>query len=140
MNVVRFLDTNILLYAYDLREPVKQPIARRIVEDGFTKLGQTAISLQVLQELHANLRRLGISKDVTTQIVEDFCFWPVVESTMDLFHAALSVCQRWQLSIWDSMILAAAHASGASILITEDLNHGQDYGGVVVKNPFLSPG
>lgn len=57
---------------------------------------------------------------------------------MDLFRAALNDHDRWQISIWDAMILAAARASGASLLITEDLNHGQDYGGVVVKNPFLN--
>lgn len=138
MSVVRFLDTNILIYAYDSRQPEKQGIALRLVEEGLLNLGRTAISVQVLQELHVNLRRLGTSKDVTTQIVQDFCLWPVVESTMDLFRAALNDHDRWQLSIWDAMILAAARASGASLLITEDLNHGQDYGGVVVQNPFLN--
>ena len=43
---------------------------------------------------------------------------------------------RWQLSLWDAMILAAAQASGARELITEDLNHSQDYGGVRAITPF----
>ena len=50
---------------------------------------------------------------------------------------ALDEQARWKISLWDSLILAAARASGASELITEDLNHGQDYDGVKVINPFL---
>ena len=137
MSVDRFLDTNILIYAYDLREPTKQPIAQGLVEAGWTHLGQTAISVQVLQELHVNLGRLGMPQSEILKIIGDFSLWPVVESTMELFRAALDEHQRWQLSIWDAMILAAARASRSSLLITEDFNHGQDYGGVVVKNPLL---
>ena len=44
---------------------------------------------------------------------------------------------RWQISLWDAMILAAAHSSGSRELLAEDLSHGQDYGGVIVVNPFL---
>jgi len=61
---------------------------------------------------------------------------PVVENTLELFDAALAAQERWRLSLWDAMILAAAQASGASELITEDFNSGQDYGGVVARNPF----
>lgn len=93
MAVKRFLDTNILLYAYDLDAPEKRRVAGTLVEEAWRLPGQTAISVQVLQS-------------------------------------------RWQLSLWDSMILAAARTSGAGELLTEDLNHGQDYGGVRVVNPF----
>jgi predicted nucleic acid-binding protein len=44
--------------------------------------------------------------------------------------------ERWQTSLWDALIIAAARESGATTLISEDLNHGQDYGGVRVLNPF----
>ena len=49
------------------------------------------------------------------------------------------IMKRWQHSLWDSMILAAAQSSGAKELITEDLSHGQQYGSVRVTNPFLNP-
>ena len=55
MNAARFLDTNILLYAYDLDAPAKRAVALRLVEQGWTALGDTAISVQVLQEMHVNL-------------------------------------------------------------------------------------
>jgi predicted nucleic acid-binding protein len=137
MNASKFLDTNILLYAYDLDAPAKRAAALRWVEQGWTAPGDTAISVQVLQELHVNLVRRGVSQTEATRIVRDFADWPVVDNTLELLQAALDEQVRWGISLWDSLILAAARASGASELITEDLNHGQDYGGVEVVNPFL---
>lgn len=137
MNARRFLDTNILLYAYDLDAPAKRAVALRLVEQGWSAPGETAVSVQVLQEMHVNLCRRGISQTEATRIVHDFANWPVVDNTLDLLHDALATQARWKLSLWDSLIVAAASASGASELITEDLNHGQDYGGVKVANPFL---
>jgi predicted nucleic acid-binding protein len=136
MPVTKFLDTNILVYAYDLGTPSKQSIARQLVEEGWATRGATAISVQVLLELHANLRRRGASPEKTDQIIGDFCQWPVIENTLALFRLGLSLQARWQLSLWDAMIVAAAQTSGARELFTEDLNHGQDYGGVRVVNPF----
>ncbi|MCZ7639328.1 MAG: PIN domain-containing protein [Verrucomicrobia bacterium] len=137
MNASRFLDTNILLYAYDLDAPAKRAAALRLVEGGWTAPGQTAISVQVLQELHVNLVKRGVSQSEATRIVRDFADWPVVDNTLELLEAALDEQARWKISLWDSLILAAARASGASELITEDLSHGQTYGGVRAVNPFL---
>ena len=137
MSAARFLDTNILLYAYDLDAPAKRAVALRLVEQGWTSPGQTAISVQVLQEMHVNLGQRGVSQAEATRIVRDFADWPVVDNTFELLQAALDEQARWKISLWDSLILAAARASGASELITEDLNHGQDYGGIRVLNPFL---
>jgi len=138
MNVRRFLDTNILVYAYDLNAPAKRAVALGLVERGWTVPGEAAISVQVLQELHVNLVKRGVSQTEATRIVRDFADWPVVDNTLKLLQAALSEQARWKISLWDSTILAAARFSGASQLITEDLNHGQDYGGVTVLNPFLA--
>ena len=137
MSATKFLDTNILLYAYDLDIPAKRAVALRLVEQGWTAPGDTAISVQVLQELHVNLAKRGVSQTEATRIVRDFADWPVVDNTLELLQAALDEQARWKISLWDSLILAAARASGASDLITEDLNHGQDFGGIRVLNPFL---
>ena len=136
MNATKFLDTNILLYAYDRDAPAKRAVALRLVEQGWTAPGDTAISVQVLQEMHVNLGKRGVAQTEATQIVRDFATWPVVDNTLDLLEAALDQQTRWKISLWDSLILAAARASGASELMTEDLNHGQDYGGIRVLNPF----
>jgi predicted nucleic acid-binding protein len=137
MNASRFLDTNILLYAYDLDAPAKRAAGLRLVEQGWSDPGEVAISVQVLQELHVNLVKRGVSQSEATHIVRDFAHWPVVDNTLELLEAALDEQARWEISLWDSLILAAARASGASELITEDLNHSQNYGGVRAVNPFL---
>ncbi|MGH8307440.1 MAG: PIN domain-containing protein [Gammaproteobacteria bacterium] len=136
MSASRFLDTNILLYAYDLDAPAKRAIALRLIEAGWNSPGDSALSVQVLQELHVNLERRGVERVVAGQIVRDYTAWPVVDNSLDLFLAAVDEQVRWQLSLWDALILAAARASGAAELYSEDFSHGQDYGGVRVINPF----
>lgn len=136
MNASKFLDTNILLYAYDLDAPDKRAVALALVEQGWSSPGNTAISIQVLQEIHVNLARKGVPQAEATQIVRDYFAWPVVENTKDLLMAGLDEQARWQLSLWDALILAAARAAGAAELISEDFNHGQNYGGVRAVNPF----
>ena len=137
MHAARFLDTNILLYAYDLDAGIKRERALEIVEQGWKQLGQTAVSVQVLQELHVNMERRGIPRLEIHQLVRDYTVWPVVDNTISLLQGGIAEQSRWQLSLWDSMILAAARASGASQLITEDFSHGQDYGGIKAINPFV---
>jgi predicted nucleic acid-binding protein len=136
MNATRFLDTNILLYAYDQDTPARRSVAMRLVEQGWSALGQTAISVQVLQEMHVNLERRGVAKTEAARIIRDYAPWPVVDNSLEILLTALDEQNRWQLSIWDALILAAARASGASEIFTEDFNHGQDYGGIRAINPF----
>ena len=112
-------------------------MALRLVEQGWSELGQTAISVQVLQEMHVNLERLGVSRPEAAQIVRDFTPWPVVDNSLGLLLAALDEQARWRLSLWDALILSAARASGATEVFTEDFSHGQDYGGIRAINPFL---
>jgi predicted nucleic acid-binding protein len=136
MNATRFLDTNILLYAYDQDAPAKRSVALRLVEQGWSAPGQTAISVQVLQEMHVNLEKRGIAKAEAARIIRDYAAWPVVDNSLEILLTALDEHTRWQLSLWDALILAAARASGASEIYTEDFNHGQDYGGIRAINPF----
>lgn len=136
MNATKFLDTDVLLYAYDLDAPAKREVALAIVEQGWSSLGTIAISVQVLQEMHVNLEKRRVSRAEAAQIVRDLSQWPVVDNSLELLLSALDEQGRWQLPLWDALILAAARASGASELVTEDLNHGQDFGGVRAINPF----
>jgi len=137
MNALIFIDTNVLIYALDLDVGPKRKIALSVIEAGWQALGDTALSIQVLLELHVNLVRRGRSAAEADRTVRDFYRWPVVENTLPLLDEALQIQARWQISLWDALIVAAARASGARELLTEDLNHGQDYGGVRVRNPFL---
>lgn len=137
MNAERFIDTNILLYGYDLDAGNKRAVASSLIEEGWKSPGKTAISVQVLQEFQVNFTRKGFPYSEVNLIIEDLCRWPVINNTLPIFRHGLSLQQRWQLSLWDSMILAAAHASGAHQLITEDLQHGQNFDGIQTINPFI---
>ena len=137
MAAKRFLDTNILLYGYDLNAPEKRAVAQSFIERAWTETGRTAISVQVLQEFYVNFFRKGHPPADASALIGDFLLWPVIDNSLALFRLGISIQARWQLSLWDAMIVAAAQASGASELLTEDLNHGQDYGGVRAINPFL---
>jgi predicted nucleic acid-binding protein len=136
MHAAKFLDTNILLYAYDLDAPAKRSIALGLVEAGWQDLGRTALSVQVLQEFHVNLLRRGLAQNDAARLVTDFMHWPVVDNSREILRAALAEQSRWQLSLWDALIVAAARASGATELLTEDLTHGQDLQGLRIVNPF----
>lgn len=136
MNALRFLDTNILLYAYDLDAPIKRAVAARLVEQGWSVPGETAISVQVLQEMHVNLHKRGVPRAEAGRIINDFTQWLVIDNSVALLRKAIGEQARWQLSLWDALILAAARTSGASELISEDFNEGQDYDGIRVINPF----
>lgn len=133
-----FLDTNILVYAYDLDAGPKRAIALALVEQGWQKPGSTAISVQVLQELYVNLARKGRTHEEARLILDDLSHWQVIENSLLLLRAALDIKDRWQTSLWDALILAAARDSGAPTLVSEDLSHGQDYGDVRVVNPFVA--
>jgi predicted nucleic acid-binding protein len=136
MSDIKFLDTNILLYAYDQDAPAKREIALRLVEQGWAFQQHVAISVQVLQEVFVNLEKHGVPRAPAVQIVRDFSQWPVVENSLALLLSAFEEQERWQLSFWDAMILAAARAAGAAELISEDFAHGQDYSGIRAVNPF----
>ncbi len=139
MPAERFLDTNILLYGYDLDSPDKRRIAQTLLEQAWLQPGRTAISVQVLQEFYVNFVRTGHSAHDAAALIDDFSRWPVVDNTLAVFRLGLSLQSRWQISLWDAQILAAAQTSGARELFTEDLNHGQEYEGIRLINPFLPP-
>lgn len=136
MAVERFLDTNILLYGYDLDAPQKRRVAQGLIEQAWINPGRTAVSVQVLLEFHVNFIKKGGTAADCDALLADFSLWPVIDHTLTVFRLGLSLQSRWQLSTWDAMILAAAQTSGASELLSEDFNHGQSYGNVRVVNPF----
>lgn len=139
MPVERFFDTNILLYAYDSDAGEKRAVASRLVASALREPTRTAISVQVLQEFFVNFTRSGQSDATAATLIDDFSAWKIVANTHELFLEGLQAKVRWQLSLWDAMIVAAAAQVDAPVLYTEDLNHGQRYGPVRVINPFFDP-
>jgi predicted nucleic acid-binding protein len=132
-----FFDTNILLYAYDTDAGEKRTRALPLVAEAFSQPARYALSVQVLQEFFVNCIRKGQSDETAATLIDDFSHWQIIANTHDLFLSGLQARARWQLSLWDAMIVAAAEQAGATTLYTEDLNHGQRYGSVRALNPFV---
>ncbi len=134
---MRFVDTNILLYAIS-REPQEQGKAAR-ANDVFGG-GSLALSVQVLQEFYVQATRVSrpdpLSHRQAVMLVESFRRFPVADITTDVMLAACATRERFQLSYWDAAILEAARSLGCDIVLSEDLGDGQDYAGVRVENPF----
>ena len=96
------------------------------------------LSVQVLQELLVTLRRKGVALTDARNTVEDYTHWRIVENDVDLLRSGMAEMERWQLSFWDGLILAAARSVGVATVWSEDLSDEQDYDGVRVVNPFLT--
>jgi predicted nucleic acid-binding protein len=135
---MRFVDTNILIYSLDL-EPA-QPEKTAIAEEILTHT-DIALSVQVLQEFYVQAtsarRSDALSHDVAVRLIEKWQRFRIQDNTTAVLQSALKLKERFQTSYWDAAILAAAKAARCQQLLSEDLNHGQDYDGVVVVNPFL---
>lgn len=131
---MRFADTNVLLYAFSADE-AKAEIARGVLRD--RALG---LSTQVLSEFYYQAtrptRRDALSHDQAMAFVERLASRRVQPITVPIVRVAMVTRERFQISYWDAAILEAARALNCDVVLTEDLNDGQDYGGVRVENPF----
>lgn len=138
MTVLQFVDTNVLLYAVSTApdEAEKAQQARRLLDGD-----DLALSVQVLQEFYVQATRKNRSDALTSQqasqLVEAFLRFPVQENTVSLMTAAFASSVRFRISYWDAAVLEAARSLGCRTVLSEDLAHGRDYDGVVVRNPFL---
>ena len=133
-----FVDTNILVYAHDLKQGAKHERARTLVEKLWDS-GEGALSTQVLQELCVSLRKKAarpLSDEGTRQVIQDYSSWEVVVNTAESVLQALDLEKRYQISFWDALIVQAATSCGAAVLYSEDLADGQNYGAVKVVNPL----
>ena len=137
MTALQFVDTNILLYAISTaaNEAAKSREARRLLDGN-----DLALSVQVLQEFYVQATRKTRPDALTTvqaaQLVEAFLRFPVQENTVALMTAAFASSKRFRISYWDAAILEAARSLGCQTVLSEDLTHGRDYDGVVVRDPF----
>ena len=137
---MRFVDANILLYSLDLEpaQPAKAAIATQILTRA-----DLVLSVQVLQEFYVQAtharRPDALPHDIATRLIQKWLRFRVQENTVAILQSALVLRDRYQTSYWDAAILAAAKAARCRELLSEDLNHGQDYDGVIVVNPFLIP-
>ncbi len=132
-----FVDTNILVYAHDRGTGAKHERARSLVEK-LWNTGGGVLSTQVLQELCVSLRRKTtrpLSVEETRRLIQDYSSWEVVVSRAESIIEALAIELRYEISLWDALIVQAAGSCGVTVLYSEDLADGQSYGSVRVVNP-----
>jgi predicted nucleic acid-binding protein len=132
-----FFDSNILVYADDTASPAKQARAVSLFAD-YWKHEAAVISLQVIQEyFSAATRKLGVTAETAQRKVELLARGRVVQFTGRDVTSAIELHRLNRLSFWDAMIVHAARLANASVLYSEDMQHGAILGGVRVENPFL---
>lgn len=134
---MRFADTNVLLYSVSTvpEEADKTRKAQALLANR-----DIGLSVQVLQEFYVQATRASraepLTHDEAMGFIRAWRRFPTQELTLAVLDDALALKARFQVSYWDAAIIAAARASGCTEVLSEDLNDGQDYGGVRVVNPF----
>lgn len=141
-----FVDTNVLLYARDVSQPARQPVAWRWLETLWRER-RGCLSFQVLQEYYVNVTqklRPGLPPSEARRDVRDLLAWDPVKTDGALLEYAWSLADRYGFSWWDAHIVAAARLADCAVLLSEDMQHGLDVNGTRIVNPFMpdapSPG
>ena len=129
-----FLDTNVLVYSFSEQDTAKREVARALAEaDG------ARVSTQVLSELaHVLTRRFGVpAREVKDRIKNIAAVCEIVPVTTAIVLDALRIMERFGYGFFDSQIIAAALASGAPVLYSEDLHADQTIDGTLaIRSPF----
>jgi predicted nucleic acid-binding protein len=135
---ITFVDTNVLVYAHDRSETRRQPIARALLETLWAnRTGR--LSTQVLQEFYSVVTRKfdpPMTRQEAREVIATYATWPVDGVDPAMIQLASHLEEQHQLSFRDALIVEAAIRSGASRLVTEDLQDGRVIGGVRIENPF----
>lgn len=138
MTARTFVDSNILLYAHDLEAGSKQRTAEHVLSELWASRSGV-VSPQVLQEFYVNAtRKLAkpLAKEFAQTIVEKYATW-CIETTSAEVLSAFRIEREAKISFWDALICASAVKSGAAILLSEDMNAGQQIAGLRIQNPFV---
>ena len=141
MTAKTFLDTNILVYCFDQNQQQKQTIAMALVAEALQS-GNGIISWQVMQEF-LNVATRKFAKPLTAEdaglylqkVLVPLC---QVYPDLNVYQTALEIQQKTAYSFYDSLILAGAIQAGCSVIFTEDMQHGQQVGGLRIINPFMA--
>lgn len=138
---MRFIDTNILLYAIS-KEPAERRKTEIAIELLDAPIGELALSVQVLQEFYVQATSVSRGDALPHRLAEEYIdHWQalqVQDNTLDLFRAAIATSHRFKISYWDAAIIEAARLAGCDTVLSEDLSDGHSYGGVRVEDPFCA--
>src|SRR5256712_10324985 len=134
-----FIDTNVLIYAHDIDAGAKHQAAKAILRELWSER-TGVLSMQVLQEFYVNVTRKirsPLPKDSARLVVTSYSIW-CMETTPAELSVAFRIEDESRIGFWDALIVAAAVKSGATRLLSEDLNPGQKIAGLRIENPFAA--
>lgn len=138
MNGKTFLDTNVIVYAYDSEAKAKQ--ARALAALAEEDRANLVVSTQVLEEVYVNLtRKLArpLSPAEAEHQIRGLTSLTVVLLKTELVLDAIALSRARTISLWDALIVKAAIVGGCRRVLTEDLQHGAEIEGVRIENPFV---
>ena len=131
-----FVDSNVLIYAIDEGNPKKYEAAK-LWRSELWKSRRGRVSFQVLQEFYVNIaRRWPEASEQARAEIRNLLAWKPVVMNAEMLEHGWKIQDRYRLSFWDALIVAAAKAVSCRYLLTEDLQADQDFDGLVVVNPF----
>jgi predicted nucleic acid-binding protein len=133
-----FFDTNILVYANDTGVPEKRSQARKLIREAVVS-GTGSISTQVLAEFWVTVTRklnTPLALEIAREQIVLFSAFRVHAVDQPTVLEAIRLQERYQLSYWDAQIIASARFAKATLLHSEDMQHGAEYEGVRIQNPF----
>lgn len=139
MNDKTFVDTNVLIYAHDVDAGRKHDTARQVLVELWSQR-EGVLSTQVLQEFYVNATRKiahPLSRDSARLVVSSYAVW-CIDTTPNEIAVAFQIEDASKIGFWDALIIASALKSGASRILSEDLNAGQMFSGIRVENPFAN--
>ncbi len=139
MNVRFFLDTNIFVYSFDQKAPQKSARASELIRQA-VRSRNGIVSYQIVQEFfNVALRRFEhrmTAAEAEQYLATTFRPLMAVNSSAALYVDALRLSSSYNLSWYDSLVVAAAVEGGAQVLYSEDFQHGQEFGKLRIENPF----
>ncbi len=139
MTVPVFVDTNVLIYALDERDQVKQIRAQLWVTHCWTQ-SAGRVSIQVLNEFYVNALskfKASITLQKARSEVRRLRSWHPAPLDEETVEGAWAIQDRYPLSHWDALILSSAQQQECGVVLSEDMAHGQRYDNLLVVNPFM---
>ena len=134
---MRFFDTNILVYAASCQDLSKRDIALDLIRHALEDGCNGAISMQILQEFTNVMLKRSLATDEQVEGYYSYFYRLVrTEVTSDMLRDAIHIRREYGIQYHDAVMVAAAKKLGCHEILTEDLNDGQLYCGMVAINPF----
>ena len=133
-----FVDTNVLVYAFDRSESRRRRIAAELLDE-LAGSNRLRLSTQVLQEFFVTVTRKiahPLPAGQVLELLDDLAAWPLFLVDYQAIRQAAGLAAELPLAFWDALVLVAARRSGAEIVYSEDMSHQQLIHGVRIIDPF----